>query len=156
MFNTRAGYNKDTRYLFSGKDAELRDEDDNLLSTVESFQAQVTFANAQYQPLGSPLQAEFMTGYGIVLTVTQCIIMSDRFSKDVFDFFVKGRHAPHWTLISVLHGYDDSEERVVFRDCVPTGNLDLYNLTAGDVLKRAWQMHCNQAPDLQKLLTIPE
>ena len=155
-FNERGLYDKDARYLFSGKDASIFDSDGELLSTVESWQGQVNFTNATYQPLGSAIQQEFMTGYAVTLTITQCIVEDDQFIQDIFDFFKAGRHAPMWTFSSVLHGYDGSESRYVFRDCVPTGQLDLHNITVGDIVKRAWNLHVNQPPDLQKVLTLPD
>lgn len=151
-FNDRALYDRDARYVFSGKDTALYDEDGVQLSTVESFQAQVSFTNASYQALGSPIQQEFMTGYAITIAASQFIIESDRFVRDVVDFFHVGRHAPMWSFRSVIYGYNGSEEVFVFRDCVPSGQWDLHNLNVGDTIKRTLNFHCNQPPDLQKLL----
>lgn len=156
MFNTRGGYGSDVRRVFSGKDSLLLNEDGEKLVTVDAFQAQVNFTNAQYQPLGSHIQQEFMTAYSITLTITECIIEDNRFIQDVFDFFHIGRHAPQWTFQSVIKGYDGSESRYIFRDCVPSGQLDLHNFSAGDIIKRAWNLHCNMPPELQKVLTYPE
>ena len=153
MFNERAG--RESRYLFSGKDAEIRDGDGNLLSTVDSWQVQVSFTNATYQPLGTALQAEFMTGYSVNITIVQAVVESDKFVLDVMDFFKIGRHAPMWTFSSVLKGYDGSEERLVFYDCVPTGSFDLHNITPGEIVRRNWNLHVNQPPEIQKLLSIP-
>lgn len=154
-YNERALYNKDARRLFSGKDGLLLDGDSGeILSTVESFQASVTFNSAQFQPLGSPIQQEFLTGYSVTLTINECVIEDHKFIRDVFDFFSNGRHSPHWNFSSVLKGYNGSEERMVFYGCIPSGNLDLINLTVGDILKRAWTMHVQQPPVLQKLLSF--
>ena len=120
-FNNRGLYDKDARYVFSGKDTAIYDEDGTLLSTVESFQAQVNFTNASYQALGSPIQQEFMTSYAVTIAASQCIIESDRLVKDIVDFFHVGRHAPMWNFRSVIFGYDGSEEVFIFRNCVPTG-----------------------------------
>lgn len=154
-FNERGLYNKDARYLFSGKDTAIYDGDGTLLSTIESFQAQVNFTNATYQPLGSPIQQEFMTGYSVTIAITECIIADDKFIKDVFDFFNIGRHAPTWNFQSTIFGYDGSESRYVFYDCIPSGQLDLHNFTIGDIIKRTWNLHCNNVPNLQKVLTYP-
>ena len=155
-WNPRALYDKDNRYSFSGKDTSVYDGDGNLLSTIESWQAQVNFTNSTYQPLGSPIQQEFMTGYAVTIAVTQFIVESNDFLRQAMDFFTNGRHAPMWTLSSVIHGYDGSEERMNFIDCVPTGQWDLHNLTIGDIVRRTLNFHVNQPPDLQKVLTIPE
>ncbi len=154
-WNQRGLYDRDNRYAFSGKDASIFDGDGQLLSTIETFQAQVNFTNAQYQPLGSPIQQEFMAGYAVTIAATNFVVQSDDFQRQIFDFFVNGRHAPMWTISSVIHGYDGSEEQVNFFDCVPTGQWDIVNLTVGDILRRTLNFHVNQPPDLQKLLTIP-
>lgn len=155
-FNQRGLYDKDARYAFSGKDASIFDGDGNLLSTVESWQAQVTFNNATYQPIGSPIVQEFMTGYAVTLAITQYIVEDTDFIRQAADFFTNGRHAPMWTLSSVIHGYNGTESRLNFIDCVPTGQWDLHNITVGDVLRYTLNFHVNQPPDLQKFLTIPE
>ena len=155
-FNDRALYNKEPRYQFSGKDAEIRDGDGNLLCSVESWTAQVNFQNATWQAIGSPIQQEFMTGYSVTISITEAIVEDNKFIKEVFDFFHNGRHAPMWTFSSVLKGYDGSESRYVFYDCVPSGQLDLHNITTGDIIKRTWNLTCNQPPELQKLLTMPD
>lgn len=154
-FNDRSLYDKDARMVYSGKDTCIFDEDGTLLSTVESFQAQVSFTNATYQALGSPIQQEFLTAYAVTIVASQCIIADDKFIKDVVDFFHVGRHAPMWSIQSVIMGYDGSESRFIFRDCVPTSQWDLHNFTVGDIVKRSLNFHVNQPPDLQKLLTCP-
>lgn len=155
-FNQRALMGADVRRIFSGKDAMIVDADTGeLLVTVDTFQAQVSFTNTTYQPLGSPIQEEFMTGYSVTLAITHSIIADDKFIRDVFDFFMNGRHAPMWNFSSIIFGYDGSQSRYTFYDCVPSGNLDLHNLTVGDVIKRQWNLHVNTVPNLQRLLTYP-
>ena len=156
MFNVRAQYDKDNRYQFSGKDASIFDSDGNLLSTVEQWQAQVNFTNATYQPLGSAIQQEFMTGYAVTIAITKTIVEDDDFVRQVMEFMINGRHAPSWILSSVIHGYNDTESRIDFHDCVPTGQWDLANFTSGDLIRHTLNLHVNQPPSYQKLLTIPE
>lgn len=154
-FNPRGLYDKDARRIFSGKDTVILDAaTGDLLATVDQFQAQANFTNATYQPLGSPIQQEFMTAYAVTLTFSQCIVEDDKFIQGLFEFFTEGRHAPMFDFASVIFGYNGSEQRMVFRDCVPSSNIDLANFTIGDVIKRAWSWHCNYPPELQKLLTF--
>ena len=154
-FNQRALYDMDNRYAFSGKDTSIFDGDGNLLSTVESWQAQVTFNNATYQALGAAIQQEFMTSYAVTIAVTQFIIEDDDFIRQMVDFFEHNRHAPTWTLASTIHGYNDTESRLQFIDCVPTGQVDLHNFTVGDIVRRTLNFHVNQPPNLQKILSVP-
>lgn len=152
-FSPSALYGSDIRRLFSGKDAFLLDEDGTLLATIDTFQAQVNVNTTTYQPLGSPIVQSFIVGYAITVNVTECIIEDNKFIQDMFDFFNIGRHAPMWSLQSVIAGYDGSESRYIFRDCVPDGQIDLHNFTIGDIIKRQWALHCNVAPEMQKKLS---
>lgn len=153
-FNNRGLWNQDARRLFSGKDALLLSADDGqTLATVDSFQAQVTFNSTQFQPLGSPIQQEFLTGYSVSLTISECVIEDNRFVRELFEFFQKGRHSPHWNFAGVVYGYNNSTSFMVFRDCIPSGNLDLMNITIGEIWKRSWTLHVQQPPTLQSLLS---
>ena len=153
-FNTQHQYDKvTTRNVLSGKDGVILDGDGNLLSTIESFNAQVNVSNATVQPLGSALQGSFITSYAVTIQIVEFVVEDNQFIQDLFRFFDDGRHAPHWIFQSVLYGYDGSEQRMIFRDCVPEGQIDLANWTIGDVIKRSWNLHCNSVPELQKLLS---
>lgn len=153
-FNPQHSYDKaSTRNVLSGKDGVILDGDGNLLCTVESFQAQVNMSTATVQPLGSALQGAFLTGYAVTLTITQYVVEDDQFIQDIFKFFEDERHAPSWVFQAVLYGYDGSESRMIFRDVVPNGQIDLANITVGDVVKRTFNLQANQAPELQKLLS---
>ena len=58
-----------------------------------------------------------------------------------------------WTFQGVIKGRNGSEERIIYRDCVPSGNLDLQNISPGDIIKRQWSLFVNRPPELQSLLT---
>jgi hypothetical protein len=45
-----------------------------------------------------------------------------------------------------------ADGRYVFRDCVPDGDIDIANVTPGEVLTRAWSFRANADPDFQELL----
>ena len=61
---------------------------------------------------------------------------------------------PVWDFQGVLLGRNGSEERYVYRECIPSGQIDLQNITTGDVIKRAWNFAVNRPPKLQSLLSI--
>ena len=61
---------------------------------------------------------------------------------------------PQLVFQGVLNGLNGSEERVVYRDCIPSGDIDIQNFENGDVIKRSWSLFCNGKPDLQKTLSI--
>lgn len=47
-----------------------------------------------------------------------------------------------------------SEERVVYKECIPSGQIDIQNVTVGDVIKRNWNFFVNRPPKLQSLLGV--
>lgn len=150
MYNNRGPV--DTRRLFTGKDALLLNAKGKTLATVDTFTAQVNVTNATYQPLGDAQSHEHVASYSVSLTVTQCIIEDDEFIQDMFTFFSVGQPVM-WTLQGVLKGRNKSEQRMIFRDCVPSGQIDLQNFTTGDIIKRQWNLFCNRPPELQNLLS---
>lgn len=52
-------------------------------------------------------------------------------------------------LPGVIKGRNGSEERLVYNDCVPSGNIDLQNVTVGDLIKRQWSLFVNGAVNQQ-------
>ena len=149
--NTRAG--DDARHARTGKDCALYSSDGVLLATFESFQSQAAFNNAKYQVLGDGQEHEAMNTYGITLTASQVVIEDDQFIEDLFTF-METQEMPEWSFQGVLQGRNGSEERVVYREVIPSGNIDLQNISTGDVVKRAWSFFVNQAPALQSRLTV--
>lgn len=142
----------DVRRVFTGKDAVLFSEDGTMLATVESYQGQVNITNATYQPLGDAQQHEAFQAYKVSLTITECVIEDNQMITDLFEMLQSGQGAK-WTFQGVLKGRDGSEERMLFRDCVPSGNIDLQNMNVGDIIKRSWNLTVNRPPELQNLLT---
>lgn len=45
-----------------------------------------------------------------------------------------------------------ADGRYVFRGCVPDGDIDIANVTPGEIINRAWSFRVNDPPDLQELL----
>ena len=149
--NTRAG--ADARHARTGKDGALYNSDGVLLATIESFQSQAAFNNAKYQVLGDGQEHEAMNTYGITLTASQVVVEDDQFIEDIFTF-MQTQVMPEWSFQGVVQGRNGSEERVVYREVIPSGTIDLQNISTGDVVKRAWSFFVNQAPALQSRLTV--
>ena len=150
MYNNRGP--ADVRRVFTGKDALLFNEQGILLATVDTFTAQVNVTNATYEPLGDTQSHEHLSSYSVSLNITQCIIEDDEFIQDMFTMFSVGQPVM-WTFQGVLKGRNGSEQRMIFRDCVPDGQIDLQNFTTGDIIKRQWNLAVNCPPELQNLLS---
>lgn len=153
MLNTRGPI--DSRKVLTGKDGALYDDAGTMLATVESFQAQVNVTNAKYQPLGDMQEHEAAQSYAVTLTFSQIIIEDDAFIQEFVDALKKGT-MPSWNFQGLVKGRNGSEQRMNYRSCIPTGTIDLQNLTVGDIIKRAWSFTVNEPPALQKLLSAAD
>ena len=151
MINNRAAM--DTRNILTGKDGALFNDEGVMLATIESFQTQVNVTNAKYQPLGDAQEHEIFQSYGVTLTFVETVIEDEQFMKEMFEGMKSGV-MPSWNFHGVVNGRNGSEQRVVYRDCVPTGAIDLQNLAVGDLIKRSWSFCVNNPPELQGMLTI--
>jgi hypothetical protein len=153
MLNTRGPI--DSRKVLTGKDGALYDDAGTMLATVESFQAQVNVTNAKYQPLGDMQEHEAAQSYAVTLTFSQIIIEDDAFIQEFVDALKQGT-MPSWNFQGLVKGRNGSEQRMNYRSCIPTGTIDLQNLTVGDIIKRAWSFTVNEPPALQKLLSAAD
>ena len=145
MFNNRAPI--DTRKVLTGKDGALFNDQGVMLATVE-----VNVTNAKYQPLGDAQEHEVFQAYGVTLTFTETVIADERFIQELFNGMKTGV-MPSWNFQGVVKGRNGSEQRMIYRQCVPSGTIDLQNLSVGDIIKRAWSLFVNDPPELQSLLT---
>lgn len=150
MLNNRAPI--DARKVLTGKDGALYNDEGVMLATVETFQTQVNVTNAKYQPLGDAQEHEVFQSYGVTLTFTETVIADERFIQELFEGMKTGE-MPAWNFQGVVKGRNGSEQRMIYRQCVPSGTIDLQNLSVGDTIKRAWSLFVNDPPELQSLLT---
>lgn len=150
MRQNNRGY-VDSRRLFSGKDCALYDEDGVLLATVDNFVGQVTWNNADYNPLGDMQTHAHVLSYKVTLAITSCLIESDRFIREMYESMKSGIPV-WWTFQHDVIGWEGSHERVIFRDVVPDGQIDLLNAQVGELLKRTLNLVVNQPPELQSIL----
>lgn len=141
----------DVRKVLSGKDGALLADDGTLLATMETYQVQIGVTNAKYQPLGDPQEHEVFTGYGVTLNFTETVVEDGRFLSDLFAAMADGQ-MPSWNFQGSLRGRDGTWERINYRQCVPSGTLDIQNVTIGDTIKRAWSTFVNEPPELQSML----
>ena len=112
------------------------------------YQAQVNVTNTKFQPLGDPQEHEIFTSYGQTLTFTEIVVEDGEFITDLLAGMKSGE-MPSWNFQGVIKGRNGSEERLVYNDCVPSGNIDLQNVTVGDLIKRQWSLFVNGAVNQQ-------
>lgn len=151
MRNARAA--GDSRYARTGKDGAFYNADGVLLATVESFTSNVNYNNAKYSVLGDAQEHETANTFAVNLTMSQIVIEDDEFIIELAEA-METQIMPVWDFQGSLLGRNGSEERMVYRECIPSGQIDLQNISVGDVIKRSWNFFVNRPPKLQSLLKI--
>ena len=144
----------DVRKLISGKDGQLfvtsKKGKNIFLAEVDTFQAQLSPVNTDYQPVGSALIYAVNTGYSITLTFTEAVIRDDVMVQELITDLQKG-YFPSFDFQGKMRRRDGREERMVYRNCVPDGTIDLQNLVPGEIIKRNWGFRVNASPELAAL-----
>lgn len=125
----------------SGKDGALYNAKGKLIASVESFQTKMSLSNTKYQPIGTPQEFEVNTAFGTTLSFTQILVEDDAFIDDLLAYQSTGV-VPQWSFQGVIKG-TKKEQRYIYPNCIPSGDIDLQNVQSGDVIKRAWSLYCN-------------
>lgn len=143
----------DSRHARTGKDGAFYSEDGVLLATVDTFTSSVNYNNAKYSVLGDAQEHETANTFAVSLTMSQIVVEDDQFFVEVMEA-LETQIPPHWNFQGSLLGRNGSEERVVYKECIPSGQIDIQNVTVGDVIKRNWNFFVNRPPKLQSLLGV--
>jgi hypothetical protein len=148
----------DVRKLISGKDGQLfvtTKKGTNLfLAEADTFQTQISPANTDYQPVGSSLTYAVNTGYTVTLTLTEAVVRDDVMLEELITDLQNG-YFPTFDFQGKMRRRDGQAERIVYRNCVPDGTIDLQNLTPGEIIKRSWSFRVNSTPEmLEKFETV--
>lgn len=141
----------DVRKLISGKDGQLfvttKAGTNIFLAEADTFQSQISPANTDYQPVGSALTYAVNTGYSVTLTLTEAVVRDNVMLDELIRDLQNG-YFPTFDFQGKLRRRDGQAERIVYRNCVPDGTIDLQNLTPGEIIKRAWSFRVNSTPEM--------
>lgn len=151
MRNERAA--GDARHARTGKDGAFYNNDGVLLASVEQFSSNVNYSNSKYSVLGDAQEHETANTFAVTLTMTQIVVEDDAFIVELIRA-METQIMPNWNFQGSLLGRNGSEERVIYRECIPSGQIDIQNVSVGDAIKRNWNFFVNRAPSLQSLLNI--
>lgn len=151
MINQRAA--GDARHVRNGKDGAFFNKDGILLATVEQFTSSVNWNNAKYNVLGDGQEHETANTFSISLTMSQVVVEDDEFIIELMES-METQIMPSWDFQGMLLGRNGSEERVIYRECIPSGQVDIQNISVGDAIKRNWNFFVNRPPKLQSILTV--
>jgi len=141
----------DARSARAGKDGALYNGKGQMLATVDTFSSKVNVSTTEYKPVGVLNAQNIVNGTAVTLTFSQYVVEDDTLIQEFMKFMDTGV-VPEWNFTGVLKGDNGSEERIVYRNCVPNGDIDLQNVTPGELVKRSWTFQCNATPNLQKKL----
>lgn len=142
----------DVRKIVTGKDGQLFVTDSSgnqiFLAEVNTFHSQINFQNTAYHPVGSALEYQVNTGYGVTLSLTETVIRDDVLLTNLISDLLNG-YVPTYDFQGKLNrAYDGQVSRHVFRNCLPTGSVDLMNVTPGQIIQRPWTFAVNATPEL--------
>ncbi len=141
----------DVRKLISGKDGQLfvttKAGTNIFLAEADTFQTQISPANTDYQPVGSALTYAVNTGYSVTLTLTEAVVRDNVMLDELISDLQKG-YFPTFDFQGKMRRRDGQAERIVYRNCVPDGTIDLQNLTPGEIIKRSWSFRVNSTPEM--------
>lgn len=142
----------DARYARTGRDGALYNKKGVMLATVDTFSSKANVSTQQYRPVGTLQDQNIPVTVGCTLTFSQYVVEDDTMIQEFLDFLRTGV-LPEWNFAGAVKGDNGSEERIVYRNCVPNGDIDLQNVTPGELIKRSWTFQCNAMPELEKKLT---
>ena len=134
MLNTSSA--ADSRFTRTGKDGAFYNDNGVMVASVETYKSTVNFSNASYK---------------VSLSFTELVIESVEFFTDIMDAMEAG-DSPRWNFQGSIQGRNGSEERIMYRDVIPDGDIDLHNLSVGDNIKRQFNCTVNNPPKLASLL----
>ena len=145
----------DTRKVISGKDGRIfvgvGDDTPQFLAECGEWSASVSFSNTDLQPVGSLIQAAVTTGLTISLTFTETVVRDDVLLEPLLTALNRGIVPWYKCNVGLTPAIDDQEERITFSQMVPDGDIDIANLSPGDIVQRSWSFRCNMLPQYQKL-----
>lgn len=143
----------DTRKLMTGKDGQLyitlEDGAQLFLAECDTFSAQLSVSNTDYQPVGSFQTFAVPVSYSVTLTLTEAVIRDDVMLTALYAALKEG-YLPIFEFAGKLKNRQGKVNRQVFRECIPDGSVDLMNITPGDIVKRSWSFRVNATPELQE------
>ncbi len=136
----------------TGKDGAFFDDLGNMLATVENWTSQGAFNNTQWQPVGDYRQREVNTSIGVSLNFTEAVVEDSANFNRILDYINNGVPVS-LNFQGVVVGANGSEERYVYNQCVPSGNIDLQKVSAGEIIKRDFNFFVNGKVTPQGSLT---
>ena len=151
MLNERAV--TDARHARSSKDAMLYDTNGKPLAQIASFGTKSNHNNHKYAVVGCGRELEVPGTVAVTLQITEIVVMDGVLFSAVLNSIANGMCEP-LIFSGVIKGNNGSQERVVYRECILSGESDIQNVSTGDVLQRNFNLHCNGKVENKSKLKI--
>ena len=90
---------------------------------------------------------------GVTVNISEIVVLDGELFNAVINAIANGE-SPVLMFTGVIEGRNGSQERVTYRECILSGDSDIQNVSTGDVLKRAFALHCNGKVENKSTLTI--
>lgn len=151
---------QDAQHVRTGKDGALflnTGENLMLLSSCNEFRISISFNNADWQPVSSGLIYAVPTGYTVTISLTDAVITDEYVSSKVFENLEESgpradsRTFEFQTLLEAKNGRD---QRILVKGCIPDGDVDLLNITPGEIVQHQWTFRCNATPKVLDKLSL--
>lgn len=146
----------DVRKLISGKDGQLfvttKAGDNIFLAEVDEFTTSIHPANTDYQPVGSSLIYSVNTGYTFEITFTEAVVRDNVMIEELISDLQEG-YFPTWDFQGKMRRRDGQSQRIVYRNCVPDGEITAQELKPGEIVKRKWSFRVNASPEMLETFT---
>lgn len=141
----------DARNVVTGKDGQIFITTSKgkqiFFGEVTNFQASISVANKEYQPIGSALSFAVNTGYTVQLSMEEVAVRDDILFAELLDEISQG-YMPTFDFQGKIQRRDGEVHRQVFRNCIPDKSVDLLSITPGSIINRRWNFRVNAAPEL--------
>ena len=142
----------DARNIIPGFGGRLYSDKGIWLVQVPTFQCQINVTNESVQVAGSAQEQDIMQSFKVTLTMTEMLVVDDLMST--MAAALKQNTQPSFGFSGVLTRPSDGKQgRYILRNCIPQGNIDLFNVAPGKHVDRQWSFTVNDFPDLQSILT---
>ena len=98
--------NFDPRNILRGYDGELYDGEGNFLAEVNTWQAQISFENSDYQAASNKIKWAIPQGYSVTLTFTETVVRDAAILKKIIGGLKAGAPDSVLNFMGVLRAHN--------------------------------------------------
>lgn len=151
---------QDAVHVRTGKDGLIgiiTDDGFAPLSESNEYRFTISFQNADWHPVGDPLVYGVPTGVSISLSITEATIRDDLIMAPILEALPESgleSSKMRFGFQTVLYGANGTQQRIKIDNCIPDGDVDITNITPGEIVQHAWTFRVNALPELLEKLGV--